>query len=52
MSVESAMAPNASDDIETTDKFNLSCDSHDFRRKPSRQNSYLEAVKQIGGMSP
>ena len=50
MSVDSTQT-----ELEKNDKFNTSCDSydqaHDFRRKPSRQNSYLEAVKQIGGKS-
>lgn len=42
------------DAAEKSDHFNTFMSAaadaaHDFRRKPSRQNSYIEAVKQIGG---
>lgn len=52
LSVDSTSVNNDSEKSDTFNTFfNASEASHDFRRKPSRQNSYLEATKQIGGKS-
>lgn len=56
LSVDSTTTQAAHDAAaaENCDQFNTFMNAaadaaHDFRRKPSRQNSYIEAVKQIGG---
>lgn len=50
LSVDSTSVNNDSEKSDTFNTFfNAVEAAHDFRRKPSRQNSYLEATKQIGG---
>lgn len=52
LSVDSTSVINDSEKSDTFNTFfNAGEAAHDFRRKPSRQNSYLEATKQIGGKS-
>lgn len=52
LSVDSTSVNNDSEKSDTFNTFFSAGEAaHDFRRKPSRQNSYLEATKQIGGKS-